>query len=111
MNEIMATPWAKQLGPSYIGPIQKAQQNPCIKDSHIDPEPDTFEKFRDTPPISVAMFLPKHVLVLVGNDMYTTHLYHHTAPIRDASPEILGSGVVGTPPPPPPMNDQAAMDV
>ena len=49
------------------------------------PDPYTFEKYRDTPLISIAMLVPKYALLLAESSTYTTNLY------------ILGSGVVGTP--------------
>ena len=30
----------------------------------------------DTPPMSIAIFLHKYALFLVGDDIYTTHLHH-----------------------------------
>ena len=45
------------------------------------PDPDTFEKYRDTPPISIAILLQKYALLLAESSIYTTNLYHDTAPI------------------------------
>ena len=41
----------------------------------------TYEKYRDTPPISIAILLQKHALLLAKSSIYTTNLYHDTAPI------------------------------
>ena len=38
--------------------------------------PDTLEKYRATPPISIAMLFQKYVLLLAENSIYTTNLYH-----------------------------------
>ena len=45
------------------------------------PDPDAFEKYRDTPPICIAILLQKYALFLAESTMYTTNLYHDTAPI------------------------------
>ena len=45
------------------------------------PDPDTFEKYRDTPPISIAIVLQKYAPLLAESSIYTTNLYHDTAPI------------------------------
>ena len=45
------------------------------------PDPDIFEKYRDTPPISIAIFLQKYALLLAEVSIYTTNLYHDMAPI------------------------------
>ena len=50
-----------------------------FQESSIDP--DTFEKYRDTPPISIAILLQKYALLLAESSMYTTNLYHDTPPI------------------------------
>ena len=46
------------------------------------PDPDTFEKYRDTvtPPISTAILLQKNALLLAESSIYTTNLYHDTPP-------------------------------
>ena len=49
-----------------------------IQENHIDPDLDTFEKYRDTPPISSAMLLQKYILFLAESGMYTTTLHHNT---------------------------------
>ena len=59
---------------------------------------DTFEKYRDTPPISIAILLQKYALLLAESSIfdhqfvsrYASHLH------RDTFAEVLGSGVVGT---------------
>ena len=40
------------------------------------PDPDTFEKYRDTRPISIAIFWQKYALLLAESTIYTTHSYH-----------------------------------
>ena len=45
------------------------------------PDPDTFEKYRDTPPISVAILSPKYALLLADNCICTSNVYHNTPPI------------------------------
>ena len=45
------------------------------------PDPDTFEKYRDTPPISIAILLQKYVPLLAESSIYTTNLYRDTPPI------------------------------
>ena len=45
------------------------------------PDPDAFEKHRDTPPISIAILLQKYALLLAESSIYTTNLYHDTPPI------------------------------
>ena len=44
-------------------------------------DPDTFEKYRDTPPISIAILLQKYALFLAESSIYTTNVYHDTPPI------------------------------
>ena len=63
--------------------------------------PDTFEEYRDTSRISIAMLLQKYAALLAASDVYTTLLNHDTPPI----PIVIllqsfagSSGVVGTPP-------------
>ena len=73
---------------------------PTCRRVKLTPDPDTFEKYRDTPPISIAILLQKYALLFAETSIYTTkfvsryasHLY------RDTFVEVLGSGVVGTPP-------------
>ena len=66
------------------------------QESQIDPDTDTFEKYRDTPPSSIAILLQKYALLLAESSIYTTNLYHNTAPICIAMlfAKVLGSGVV-----------------
>ena len=49
-----------------------------VWESHIDPWPRYLMK---SIMFSTAMLLPKYTHFLPGSDMYTSHLYHHTAPI------------------------------
>ena len=37
------------------------------------PDPDTFEEYRDTPSISVAILLQKYALLLAESSIYTTN--------------------------------------
>ena len=41
----------------------------------MTPARDTLEKYRNTPPISVAMLLQRHTPFLVGSSLVSTHLY------------------------------------
>ena len=45
------------------------------------PDTDTFEKYRDAPPSSIAILMQKYVLLLAESSIYTTNVYHDTAPI------------------------------
>ena len=45
------------------------------------PDPNTFEKYRDTPPISIAILLQKYAFLLAESSIYTTNLYHDAPPI------------------------------
>ena len=45
------------------------------------PDPDTFEKYCDAPPISIAILLQKYALLLAESSLYATDLYHNTPPI------------------------------
>ena len=53
---------------------------PCVRRDQSTPDPNTFEKYRDTPPISIAILLQKYAL-LSESCIYTTNSYHDTAPI------------------------------
>ena len=44
------------------------------------PDPDTFQKYRDTPPISIAILLQKYAHRLAESSI-DTNLYHDTPPI------------------------------
>ena len=44
-------------------------------------DPDTFEKYRDTSPLSIAILSQKYALLLAESSIYTTNLYHDTGPI------------------------------
>ena len=48
------------------------------------PDPETFEKYRDTPPISIAILLQKDAPLLAESSINTTNLYYDTAPISIA---------------------------
>ena len=48
------------------------------------PDRDTFEKYRDTPPICIAMLLQRYALFLAESSVYTTNLYHDTTRISVA---------------------------
>ena len=45
------------------------------------PDPDTFEKYRDIPPISIATLLQKYALLFAEGSNYTPNLYHDTPSI------------------------------
>ena len=47
----------------------------------MTPDPDTSEKYRDTPPMSIAILLQKYALFLAESSIYTTNLYHDMPPI------------------------------
>ena len=67
---------AKQL--IHIGdPVEKGNFRRVT--STLDP--DTFEKCRATPPISIAILLQKHALLLAESSIYTNNLYHDMPPI------------------------------
>ena len=63
------------------------------------PDPDTFEKYRDTPPTSIAILFAK-VCPPLGRKLYILHQFvsRYVSHLhRDTFAEVLGSGVVGTP--------------
>ena len=66
----------------------------CIFSGRVasTPDRDTFEKYRDTPPICITMRLQKYALLLVGSSVYTTHLYYVALPIHI---RVTGSGSIG----------------
>ena len=79
--------WAKQRTPADI-------EIPKFRRVTSTPDPDTFEKYRDTPPISIlAKVCPplgrKYYIHHQFVSRYASHLY------RDAFSKVLGSGVVG----------------
>ena len=46
----------------------------CIRRVKSIPDPDTFEKYRDTPPISIAiLIMQKYALLLAESSIYITH--------------------------------------
>ena len=51
-----------------------------LQESHIN-DTNTFEKYRDTPPISIAILWQKYALLLAESSTNTTSLYHDTPPI------------------------------
>ena len=57
------------------------------------PDPNTFEKYRDTPPISIAILLQKYAFLAESN-IYNTNLYHDLPPICIAKTfaEVWGQG-------------------
>ena len=59
----------------------------------LTPDPGTFEKSRYTPPISIAMLLQMSAVVLAESSVFTSNLYHDTAPTRTAIliAEMLGA--------------------
>ena len=55
---------------------------PCFRRIQSTPDPDTFEKYRDAPPISIAvLFWLKYALLLAESTIYTTTLYRDMPPI------------------------------
>ena len=42
----------------------------------------TFDKYRDAPPISIAILLQKYAALLAESSIYTTNLYHDIAPLN-----------------------------
>ena len=52
-----------------------------VRRAQPTPDPDTLKRYRDTPPISIAIFLQKYGFLLAESSIYTTHVYHDTAPI------------------------------
>ena len=50
-------------------------------ESHRPLYRDTFEKYRDTPPISIAILLQNYALPLAESSIYATNLYRDTPPI------------------------------
>ena len=44
-------------------------------------DPDIFEKFRDAPPVFMAMILSKYALLFAESSINTTSLHHNTAPL------------------------------
>ena len=65
----------------------------------MTPDPDAFEKYRDTPPISIAMLLQKYALLLAQKVVYTPPFcitIRLPFVSRYLIAEVLGSGVVGT---------------
>ena len=46
-----------------------------ILESQVDPWPDTSEKYRGTPPISIAIRLQKYAVLLAESSVYSTTLY------------------------------------
>ena len=80
-------------------------KTPLLRRIQSTPDPDTFEKYRDTPPISIAIFGQKYALLLADSSIYTINLYHDTASIcitiqlpfvSRYFAGVLGPGVVGT---------------
>ena len=78
-------PGAHKIGAAISGP-RIADMN--FTDTRIflksTPTPDTSEKYRDMPPISIVILLQKYALFLAESSIYATNLYHDTAPILAA---------------------------
>ena len=71
--------WFSRRGPNY-----SLYRKPVLKNCRrveLTPDPDTFEKYRDTPPISSAILWQKYALLLAESSLYTTDLHHDTPPI------------------------------
>ena len=58
----MASFWSSDDEPADIGRVKST------------PDPDTLEKFHDTPPISIAILLQKYALLLAQSSIYTNNL-------------------------------------
>ena len=48
---------------------------PYFREGTWTPDRDAFEKYGDTPAISIGMLLQKYAVFLVGSHMFTTDLY------------------------------------
>ena len=59
----------------------EASATPKFRRVTSTPDPDIFEKYRDTPPVSIAILLRKYALPLAESSIYTTNLYRDTPPI------------------------------
>ena len=74
---------------------QKQNRNCAIPFRRVKstPGPDTFEKYRNTPPTSIAILLQKYAFLLAESSICTTNLYHDAAPklYHDTFAEVLGS--------------------
>ena len=66
---------------SAMGTVQSA---PGARPTSGGSRPRNFERYRDTPLISIAVLLQKHALLLSELSIYTTNLYHNTVPISIA---------------------------
>ena len=53
-----------------------ARGPPRIRTVESTPDPDTLEKYRDTPPISIAILLKQYALPLTESSIDTTNFYH-----------------------------------
>ena len=74
--------WAPKYTLTYTpNPLPK----PKLGRVKSTPDPDTFEKYRDTPPISIAILLQKYALFSAESSIYAANLYHDTAPIYIAA--------------------------
>ena len=73
---------------SRVGPLHFRVPSDTILFRRVEstPDPDTSEKYRDTPPISIATLLQKYALHLAESSIYATNLYHDTPPICIAIP-------------------------
>ena len=51
---------------------RESEHSLLFRKAKSTPDPDTFEKHRDTPPISIAILLQKYALLLAESSIYTT---------------------------------------
>ena len=72
---------AKKSGNYQLRLLPLRRSTLIIRSIQLAPDPDTFEKSRDTPPISIAIFWQKYALLLAESTIYTANLYHDTPPI------------------------------
>ena len=82
----------KSLAEDSLGSLQTAseaciapntfwRQETFIRRVTSTPDPDIFEEYRDTPPISIAILLQKYALPLAESSIYATNLYRDMPPI------------------------------
>ena len=71
-----------RLSPHWGGDYcETRSQNYDLKRIKSTPDPDTFEKYRDTPPICIVILLQKYALRFAESSIYTTNLYLDPPPI------------------------------
>ena len=73
--------WGASDSPQSSRSYTPARQEFQSGEPNQPPDPNTSEKYRDTPPISIAMLVQKYALLLTESSIYTTHMYHDRVPI------------------------------